>query len=215
MAAAGRVQRASLQTIGNIEPAAMATELQDLVREGSMVPGVVTVLTAESIGGEAAAEAAMDRAVGIQLSYDGLRLTRELIRGEERYRTDSAAEGYLPLVGAEVLVSRGFSNLVHTDVAGQAIDIVQRFSRKQTLEYDAPEAAASERTLEHDVIVLGVEAGATVVHDRVPDPIRNFGAELAESLDAEPLPPAAEVTPRIRRELGRGVAASDTVTAND
>lgn len=216
MDAAGRVQRTALGTLAEIDPPALSDVLQDLLEEASLVPGVVTVQTAERLGGTPAGSAVLDRAVGVQLSYEGLRLTRELIRDESRYAASDPTESYLALVAAEVLVSRGFVELADTAVAGRAIDIVQRFSRNQTVEYrEDPGPEEPGHSLEYDVVALAVAAGATAVLDRVPPYLDEFGERLAADLDREPLPPVTDVDTRIRTGLEAAVVADDAAVVND
>lgn len=207
------VREAALQLVADVEPVHLRDELWDLVRDGSMVPGAVTVITAERLGGADARTKAMDRAVGVQLCYEGLRLTRQLIREEERYAVDEPTEHYLALVAAEVLVSRGFVELAETAVAAQAIEIVRRFSRHQTADYDADPVEPAD-TLEHDVVSLAVAAGATVVLDTVPPAVAEQGDRLAEDVAREPLPPVTAVTVPIRAAVEAAVA-SDPVVLND
>lgn len=205
-----------MDALEDIEPDELAMRLQRVVREASMLPGVVTVTAAERLGDGAADQAAVERAVGVQLCYEGLRLTRELIRGAGSYPGDDPTRSYLELVGAEVLVSRGFANLTATGVAPQTIEIVQRFSRNQTLDHAAPAAAENGRTLEFDVIALAVDAGAELAYDTVPATIGDIGRELAMEFDREPLPPADHVAATINQELAAAPGpAEDPVTAND
>lgn len=214
MDAAGRVRLAALETLAEIEPATLATELRSIVREASMVPGVVTIRTAERLG--APGESALDRAVGVQLSYEGLRLTRQLIREEERYAAANPTDSYLSLVAGEVLVSRGFGELAETAVAGQAIDIVQQFSRNQTVDYRSDVVSGtSGRSLERDVVALAVAAGSTAVLDTVPTFLVEFGDTLSAELDREPMPPSTEVDRRIRNGLDAAVTAEDAIAVND
>lgn len=214
MDAAGRVRLAALETLAEIEPATLATELRSIVREASMVPGVVTIRTAERLG--APGESALDRAVGVQLSYEGLRLTRQLIREEERYAAANPTDSYLSLVAGEVLVSRGFGELAETAVAGQAIEIVQQFSRNQTVDYRSDVVSGtSGRSLERDVVALAVAAGSTAVLDTVPTFLVEFGDTLSAELDREPMPPSTEVDRRIRNGLDAAVTAEDAIAVND
>lgn len=214
MDAAGRVRLAALETLAEIEPATLATELRSIVREASMVPGVVTIRTAERLG--APGESALDRAVGVQLSYEGLRLTRQLIREEERYAAANPTDSYLSLVAGEVLVSRGFGELAETAVAGQAIEIVQEFSRNQTVDYRSDVVSGtSGRSLERDVVALAVAAGSTAVLDTVPTFLVEFGDTLSAELDREPMPPSTEVDRRIRNGLDAAVTAEDAIAVND
>lgn len=216
MDAARDVRRSALDVLAEIEPRDLAAELQDVIAHASMVPGVVTVLTAEAMGGPGAASRARERAIGVQLSYEGLRLTRQLIRDDERYAVDDPTDSYLALVAGEVMVARGFSELAETAVAGEAIEIVQRFSRNQTVDYDASVAGARDgRSLEHDVVALAVGAGATAVLDAVPPDVSAHAERLATELDREPLPPASEVSDRIRSGVHTAVSGEDPIPMND
>lgn len=216
MEAAREVRHAARNSLGAIEPTGLARMLDDILVDASMVPGVVTVLTAERLGGPEKREAALDRAVGVQLSYEGLRLTRELIRDEERYDVPDPTEGYLALVAGEVLVSRGFGELADTAVSNQAIEIVQRFSKNQTHEYyGPPEAGPHGRSLERDVVALGVAAGATTVRETVPGYLTEYGEQLATEVDREPLPPATEVAVPIRTGLDAAVGGDDILASTD
>ena len=215
MATADRIRRVSSDTLGEIEPPRLAEDLQSLLDDASVLPGVVTVQTATVLGGERAAERAMDRAVGVQLSYEGLRLTRRLIREEHRYLADDPTDSYLALVGAEVLVSRGFIELVETAVAGKAIRTVQRFSRQQTAEYDTDSAPLDDRSLEFDVIELAVDAGADVVYDSIPLAVSQAGTRLATEFEEVPLPPAEGVSSRIRAAFSDVATGPDTMPVND
>ena len=216
MDAAREVRHASRASLAGIEPAGLAQMLDEILQEASMVPGAVTMLTAERLDGSEAPSTAIDRAVGVQLSYEGLRLTRELIRDEGRYHSPDPTDGYLALVAGEVLVSRGFGELADTAVSNQAIEIVQRFSRNQTLDYHTPVGSPSNgRSLERDVVALGVAAGATAVLDSTPAFLTEYGEQLAAELDLEPLPPAMEVEVLIRDGLDAAVGSDDIVAFTD
>lgn len=214
MDAARAVRRSALDVLGEIEPQDLAKELQDVIADASMIPGAITVLTAEAVGGPGAAKQAKARAVGVQLSYEGLRLTRELIREEDRYAVEDPTESYLSLVAGEVMVARGFSELAETAVAEQAIDIVQRFSRNQTFDYDG-NGMRHGHSLERDVIGLAVHAGATVVLDGVPPAVSAHAEQLADDLDHEPLPPTSDVAERIMHGVHSAAAGEDPIPMND
>ncbi len=212
MAAACDVRRDARELLADIEPVRLASELQDIVADGSMLPGVITVTTAEALGGPQAAAGARPRAVGVQLSYEGLRLTRELIRQDDQYGAEDPTESYLALVAAEVMVARGFSELADTAVAGEAIEIVQRFSHNQTMDYHG---GSSGRSLEYDVIRLAVGAGANVVRESAPPWLDAEAERLAAEFDREPLPSAADASDRIRRGVTSSPAGEDPVLLND
>lgn len=212
MVAASDVRRDARELLADIEPGRLASELRDIVADASMLPGVITVKTAEALGGPQAAAGARPRAVGVQLSYEGLRLTRDLIRHDERYGGEDPTESYLALVGAEVMVARGFSELADTAVAGDAIEIVQCFSHSQTMDYHGD---SSGRSLEYDVIRLAVGAGANVVRESTPPWLDAEADRLAAEFDREPLPSATDVSERIRRGVTASPTGEDPVLLND
>ena len=213
MDAASDVRQSALETLAEIEPVDLATRLQDIVNEASMLPGVITLMTADAIGGPSAVSRARRRAVGVQLCYEGLRLTRDMIRQEDRYASDDPTESYMSLIAGEVMVARGFSELAETAVAKQAIEIVQRFSRNQTHVYNGKDGDL--RSLEYDVVVLAVSAGATVIQDVMPPGLAVQAERLAADLDREPLPPALGETERIRAGVTTAVSGEDPVVLND
>ena len=216
MEAAREVRHAARTSLAAIEPAGLAELLDEILEDASMVPGVVTILTAERLGGPEARKAALPRAVGVQLSYEGLRLTRELIREEARYAEPDPTDGYLALVAAEVLVSRGFGELADTAVSNQAIEIVQRFSQNQTRDYYGPqESRPHGRSLERDVVELAVAAGATTVRDTIPPYLTTYGEQLSKEVDREPLPPATDVAVRIQTGLEAALGGEDVLASTD
>ena len=203
------VRDAARQLIGDVEPIRLGTAIEAHLETASMVPGAVTVITAERLGGIDAGETTLDRAVGVQLCYEGLRLTRMLIREEERFEAEDPTEDHLDLVAAEVLVSRGFVELADTQVAADAIEIVRRFSRQQTESYGSDRRDAA---LEYDVVSLAVIAGATVVLDAVPAAVEELGQRLAADVARDPLPPMTAVTVPIQVAVE---ATADLVTLDD
>lgn len=216
MDASARTREAALLALAEIEPRTLNGELQDIITDASMVPALVAVRTAERLTGREGDQIAIDRGIGVQLSYEGLRLTRQLIREEEQYDVAGATDSYLSLVGAEVLVSRGFEDLAETPVAHQVIEIVQRFARNQTIDYrEGAVAGSAGRSLEREAVSLAIAAGATTAIEPVPAFLAEFGENLAAELDQEPFPPANEVDMRIRSGLEAAVAADDAVMVND
>lgn len=216
MDAPARVRETALNALAEIEPKTLSTELQSLVSEASMVPGVVTVRTAERLAGPDDRSIAVARGVGVQMCYDGLRLTRDLIREEEQYELPGATESYLLLVGAEVLVSRGFAELAETPAAEQAIEIVQRFAYNQTVDYrEEAHPGSTGRSLEREAVSLAVTAGVTTVREHVPAFLSECGERIAAELDHEPFPPANDVDMRIQSNLDAAMAADDAIAVND
>ncbi|MFC7156634.1 hypothetical protein ACFQPA_14385 [Halomarina halobia] len=179
MEEADAVRRAARASVDDIEPPALRDELRSFIDGGSMVPGVLAVLTARACAADPA-EGVVERAAGVQLIYDGLRLTRRLAR-EEPWRTGDPA-GDMHVLAADVLVARGFYLLARTEAASAAVEVVRAFGRDQT---DGGTADA----LEVDVLDLAVVAGATA-GDVDPTPeLRSVAADFARGVGPE-FPPA-------------------------
>ena len=153
-----------------------------------------------------------ERAAGVQLIYEGLRLIRRLASDDPwtpapgATDTDHTSDN-VAVLAADVLVSRGFYLLARTAAADRAVQTVRNFGRDQTLarsrdqnveggepdeREDAP-TATSERedpdhNLEVDVLRLALVAGATCAEGVSPAPdALSSVATLAQSVEG-PLP---------------------------
>jgi hypothetical protein len=207
---AARVRDAAREALADIEPPRLRDALHDRLDDASMAPAVFSLLCARALGPEVEAEvdAIAERAAGVQLIYEGLRLTRTLAH-DEPWTTaegdgDIAAD--LEMLAASVLVSRGFYVLARTDAADHAVETVRAFGRDQTLRREAgADTAALDRNLEASVFVLATIAGATAVDVDPPTALVEYAATLAHD-DGE-LPPAtvalAETTPEGLAALAR------------
>jgi hypothetical protein len=99
------------------------------------------------------------RAAGVQLIYDGLRVTRTLAAEEpwddpNRDRT----EADMAILAADVLVARGFHLLARTECAARAVGTVRRFGRDQAQQRagsDGSDMDPSERTGAGDIGEVG------------------------------------------------------------
>lgn len=224
MEEASHARAASLEAVEDVESVPLGDEIGRIIDRASMTPGALTILTARTLGGgeadpEAGADAgaaAAKRAAGVQLSYEGLRLTRRLIREDDRWDAEDRSDSYVALLVAEVMVSRGFFNLARTEVAPTAIGIVRRFSRNQMLEREfgaGPDEL--EASLEVDVVQLAVEAGATVVSEEVPPALAEYAEELAHELDAVPLPEPDEALAGVPEAIEARLGAHGPAAAED
>lgn len=193
MEEAAAVRRAALDAVEDVEPAPLREQIETQLGEGSMAPGVLTILTARALDSGAGTDVdggtlldpVAERAAGVQLIYDGLRLTRQLADDEPWVDGEKAA-GDLAVLAADVLVARGFYLLARTEAADAAVATVRAFGRDQTIsrETDDPELA---RNLEADVLELAAVAGATLADGAVPPRLREFAAEMA---NGSPFPDA-------------------------
>jgi hypothetical protein len=203
---AAPVRRAAHDAVEDVEPAPLREHIESRLEAGSMVPGVLTILCVRALddADEAdtrgtLADPVATRAAGVQLIYDGLRLTRDLARDEpwaRAARTDlvdaDADDGDaddladttdrdaadLAILAADVLVARGFYLLARTEAADAAVGVVRSFGRDQTVRRSANDPGL-DRNLEADVLELAVVAGATLA-GRGPTPgLREYAAGLA------------------------------------
>ncbi|WP_137287968.1 DUF7114 family protein [Natronorubrum halophilum] len=138
------------------------------------------------------------QAAGVQLIYEGLRLTRALARDEpwaamETDRDDTTASD-LEILAADILVARGFYLLARTDAAGKAVRTVQAFGRDQSRHGAVADADESEResidaNLERDILELAVLTGAAAVGDAPSSRLLATADAIADAVGAS-FPPA-------------------------
>jgi hypothetical protein len=193
MEEAAALRRAVLDAVRDVVPGSLHEEVTTFVENGSSLPGVLTLLAAEGFG--EGADELLEQAVGVQLIYDGLRLTRDLVH-EDPWAGNRKDEGDMAVLAADVMVARGFYLLSRTAAAGAAVEVVRAFGRDQT---DRRERAdpTLDANLERDTLELAVLAGATAVGADPPD-ADGFAADLAEGAS---LPGPEGVADRLREQL--------------
>lgn len=201
--------------IGDITPEALRVRLGGILETASMTPGALTVLTATSLEGSMEGESAARRGAGVQMSYEGLRLSRDLIRTDP-WTGGDPSEGDLNAIAAEVLVARGFEYLAHTAVAGDVVAAVRRFGRDQTRrEEPSADRAELDRGLETDFVRIAVEAGADLALRSVPEEIESLAEELAVELGTEPLPDAEVALAGLDDRIATTVVSHETAPQRD
>ena len=215
-----RARDAAGEALADIEPAQLQDLLSARLDDASMTPGVLTLLSARAFEPGTAADGVEDRAAGVQLIYEGLRLTRALAHDQPwaalAARRDDGAPANdgtdassladaditadLDIVAADVLVSRGFYLLARTEAADRAVETVRAFGRDQTSRRD-PDADAAEldRNLEADVFALAVVAGTTAAGTDPSTPLLEHASDLARGYDGD-LPPAEVVLSELTAE---------------
>ncbi|QLH79865.1 hypothetical protein HZS55_22330 [Halosimplex rubrum] len=98
MEEAAAVRGAALEAVGDVEPDRLRERIRERLEDGSMAPGVLTVLSARAVAAGSAdgpsvdIDAVADRGAGVQLIYEGLRLTRSLSR-DPPWERDGALAG--------------------------------------------------------------------------------------------------------------------------
>lgn len=175
------------QSLADIEPPAFRRHLQTVLGDITLTPAVLVIRTARALEPSLDLETCALRATGVQLTYEGLRLTRSVLR-EERWRaTDGQPVYYLDLLAAAVLVSRGYYYLADSGVARQSVETARRFGRHQTYAQTG-DLDDVEYSLEADFVSLAVNTGADLAVQTVPPSITAYGESLARDIGREPLP---------------------------
>jgi len=184
MEEAAAVRRAASEATADVVPEALRETIDDHVADGSVVPGVLTLLSARVVTGEDP-NGLTEQAAGVQLIYDGLRLTRHIVQSNPWAEAGVAAErnreeADMAILAADVLVSRGFYLLARTEAAEDAVAVVRAFGRDQTECEDATgdRATSLDRRLETDVLELAVTTGVTAAGGRTDD-AAGLAAEFA------------------------------------
>jgi len=193
------VRRAALDATADVEPAPLRERIATHLDDGSMVPGVLTILAARAASDGALGpvadsdgtlvEPVANRAAGVQLIYEGLRLTRQLSQ-EVPWTSGDKDGGDLAILVADVLVSRGFYLLARSEAADAAVATVRAFGRDQSLGQETDDRSL-DRNLEADVLELAVVAGATLEGSISPR-LREYATSLA---NGSPFPDAEAFFP--------------------
>ncbi|WP_049893243.1 DUF7114 family protein [Natronococcus jeotgali] len=180
MEQADSCRRAALEAVTDVEPPALHEFIESTLESASMLPGALTLESARAVDSsdpigrdDALDDGIVTHAAGVQLIYEGLRLTRSLAREEPWSDAETDADGDLEVLAADILVARGFYLLARTDAADKAVRTVQAFGRDQTHRLESREgsdpAVTRDTNLERDVLELAVRAGAAAV-DEGPSP---------------------------------------------
>jgi hypothetical protein len=208
-----RARRAARDALADIEPERLREVLRGRLADASMAPSVLTLLSAHTLGSAADTAPLAERAAGVQLIYEGLRLTRTLAHDEPWTDGDTTARrADLDILAADVLVSRGFYLLARTETADRAVEVVRSFGRDQTRhrEVDTPaDRATLDRNLEADVFALAVAAGTTAVGVSPGDDLLDYAAGLAREFDGD-LPPPDAAIPDTTADRILALAGGDT-----
>jgi hypothetical protein len=203
-----RVRDAAREALADIEPPRLRDALYERLDEASMAPAVFTLHCARAAGQRVDADAVAERTAGVQLIYEGLRLTRTLAH-DEPWRTadlDADLDADLEMLAASVLVARGFYLLARTAAADQAVETVRAFGRDQTRRRQpGADTAALDDNLEASVFALASIAGVTVVGAEAPPALVEYAKTLGRGFDGT-LPPASVALGETTTEQLAGLA---------
>ncbi|MBX0295646.1 DUF7114 family protein [Haloarcula nitratireducens] len=191
------VRRASLAAVEDVEPERLRERIATRLDDASLSPGVLTLVSAGAARERAfdPADGHADHAAGVQLIYEGLRLTRQLAR-DDPWTTGDRDAADLDILIADILVSRGFYLLARTEAAEAAVEVVRAFGHDQTVQQTTGESL--DANLEADICelaaVTGVAAGgsaptaslreyaAALPDDGLPTSARLVGDDVVEAL---------------------------------
>ncbi|MCU4926115.1 hypothetical protein OB905_08970 [Halobacteria archaeon AArc-dxtr1] len=206
MERADTCRRAARDAVSDVEPPQLRDRLTDVLDGTSMAPGVFAIESARQLDPDVESDAVASQAAGVQLIYDGLRLTRRLAReapweaavephtpGENAPPLEDATDADLEILAADILVARGFYLLARTDAAGKAVRTVQAFGQEETHVQEG-EGGGHDGVLERDVLELAALAGAAAV-GRTPTPELLATARAIADATDQTFPPEAEQLP--------------------
>ncbi|ATW88979.1 hypothetical protein halTADL_2232 [Halohasta litchfieldiae] len=220
MDTAARARAETREVVADIEPQHLRQVLYDRLADSSMAPGVLVFLSAQASDPEVDLDSLAERSAGVQLIYEGLRLTRSIAHAEPWTDTETdEIDADIDILAADVFVSRGFYLLAQTEASAAAVTTVQSFGRDQTLR-GRPDADVDtlDRNLEADIFALAVRAGLTAVDTNPSEAVLSFAADLARA-DGEELSAAgivlSELTVSRLTELSNGVDGAVPSSASE
>jgi hypothetical protein len=219
---AAQARETARAAFDDVEPAALRDAIHDRLADASMAPAALAACCARAFADEPDPDAVYGRAAGVQLIYEGLRLTRRLAHDEpwavDGGPPDADIEADLDVLVADVLVSRGFYLLARTAAAERAVEVVRAFGRDQTERRSAVDPERFDHELEADAFALAAVAGASVADRTPPEGLIGFAADLGRTLagDGDPsLPTAAATLAGGVRERVTALAGGDRATDAD
>jgi hypothetical protein len=215
MEEAAAVRQAARDAVDDVEPDRLVERIRQRIDGGSVAPGVLTVLSASAADDAITQDGIAERAAGVQLIYEGLRLTRSLVHeqpwGSEEFadwepatvaaerpsageavdgKSSAARAADIDVLVADILVARGFYLLARTEAADAAVGVVRSFGRDQTVRRETDDPSL-DGNLEADVLELAVVAGTTAAGRGPSVSLREFAIDLADGDDS--FPPAETV----------------------
>ncbi|MHC3439114.1 DUF7114 family protein [Natrialbaceae archaeon A-gly3] len=191
---ADRCRRAARDAVADVEPPRLYDVIVDVLDQASMTPGVLTLKSAVATDPDTDLEGIAHRAAGVQLIYEGLRLTRSLAQ-DPPWEADGDDDADLEILAADILVARGFYLLARTDAAEKAVRTVKSFGRDQTIRRGVDtDASRLDANLECDVLELAVLTGASAAGETPTSELVSAAVDVATDAGTG-FPPASECLP--------------------
>lgn len=180
-----RARTVAREAVDDISPKPLRELIDHRLEHAPVAPGIVTLVAARAATYDDPPTGLDQRTAGVQLIYDGLRLIRTLARSNAWADPNHTHDADLEILGADILVGRGFYLLARTQAAHKAVDTVQQFGRDETNRSTG--RTTPEHALESDIFELAIIAGSTATGHEHPLGTREFAVDLAATLD----PPTA------------------------
>lgn len=192
MQEAAVVRRAATDAVEDVGPEQLHDRIVSRLERSSMAAGAFTVRCAHAVleqrsaasaraviehPDDPLADAVATRAVGVQLIYEGLGLTRSLAQ-DPPWLAGQKEDGDLDVLIADILVARGFHLLARTEASDAAVATIRAFGSDQTVRRETDDPTL-DRNLEADVFELATVAGTTAVGGRPSGELREYATSLA------------------------------------
>lgn len=213
MSAFPHVSEALRRSLDDIEPSSFNEHLHEVLEDRPLTPAALTVTTGRAIDSTADSKQLAELGIGVQLGYEGLRLTRALIDTESWLEQQQATDDDIDVLTAEVLVARGFNILAETGTVTQAVEIVRRFGRNRAR--DRRGSNPHGPTLEADIASLAVNTGADCVLSTVPPSIASLGEDLGTRLDDDPMPVPDDALEGVKQEIANVYTLHEPATIEE
>lgn len=198
-------RRVAREAIGDVEPRKLHSVLEATIGDASMTPAVLVLESAAATDPDCDLSVAVSPAAGVQLIYEGLRLTRRLVRENPwalvTAEDDDPIAADMEILAADILVARGLCVLSHLDAASVAVETVIAFGRAEAARGSEDDAASADAdpstdvsTLEAHVVDLAVQTGAETVGGEPTARVQTRAAAIADRADPG-FPPAEQCLP--------------------
>ena len=161
MDAVSRVRVASCKAVEDVEPIRLREIITNQIEGDAPAFGLVTIVVSEKVGRTSEEPAIVDnKAAGVQLIYEGLRLTQDLVRGNRWKHNEQKLNTDMDLLAADVMVAKGFHLLSHTKAAHKAVETIRTFGITETKWSDKNDTTSVQHmSLEKDIFELAIIAG--------------------------------------------------------
>lgn len=177
-----RTRAAARAAIDDVAPPPFRDAIDRRLRGTRMTPAVLTWLAARTVDPDGDSEGLERRGAGVQLIYEGLRLTRTLAHSPPWDAADEREiDADIEILVATVLVARGFALLAGTEASSKAVETIRAFGRDETnRRVERHDPTLPDHALETDVFELGIVAGISATGTEPPGGTRTLANRIAD-----------------------------------